>query len=306
MAALDASPYEFTHCVNASRGASNIDSSARCSGSRLIYSNKETILSYETIDFKIENGVALITLANPKTGNAIDKASARDLMQAAVRCDKTPEIRAVLLTGEGRVFSVGGNLQAFSESGVDGIGLMVGETATYLHGAVARLAHMRAPLVVAVNGTAAGGGMSLAMLGDIVIMARSAIFNTAYTAAGLSPDGGMTFLLPRLVGLRRAQELLLTNRRISAEEALELGLVTSVVNDAELLSEARTMAERLAAGPTQAFGSVRARLLQSFSTTLEAQLEAEAQGLAISASGADGQEGINAFLAKRRPVFQGI
>jgi len=147
--------------------------------------------------------------------------------------------------------------------------------------------------------------MSLALSGDLVLAAESARFTTAYTAVGLAPDGGTTHLLPRLVGLRRSQELLLTNRRLSAREALEWGLVSRVVPDEALASEADQLARQLAAGPTRAFGAVRALLAECFERPLAAQLEAEARAIAEAGASADAHEGITAFLEKRVPRFHG-
>jgi 2-(1,2-epoxy-1,2-dihydrophenyl)acetyl-CoA isomerase len=164
---------------------------------------------------------------------------------------------------------------------------------------------MAAPLVVAVNGTAAGAGFSIAISGDLVVMAESAKLTMAYTAAGLSPDGSSTWFLPRLVGMRRAQELMLTNRRLSAAEALEWGLVNQVVPDAELAATAGALAKQLASGATRAFGTVKSLLASTFSESLETQMELEARGIAAMAGGADGREGIEAFVAKRAPKFSG-
>jgi hypothetical protein len=136
-------------------------------------------------------------------------------------------------------------------------------------------------------------------------MAESAVLTMAYTAAGLSPDGSSSYFLPRLVGLRRAQELMITNRRVSAAEALAWGLVTQVVPDAELASTAAALARKLAAGPTRAFGTVKSLLTSAFSETLETQMELESRGIAANANGTDGREGIAAFLAKRAPKFSG-
>ncbi len=157
------------------------------------------------------------------------------------------------------------------------------ETA-YLRSAVARLAQMDKPLVVAVQGFAAGAGFSLAMLGDIVIAGHAAQFTLAYTGIGLTPDGGASWLLPRLVGLRKAQEMILMNTRLGADDALAAGLVTRVVPDAELAAEALRIAKALAAGPTRAFGRTRELLLASYGETFEGHLEREARGIVASAT----------------------
>jgi 2-(1,2-epoxy-1,2-dihydrophenyl)acetyl-CoA isomerase len=164
---------------------------------------------------------------------------------------------------------------------------------------------MDAPLIVAVNGTAAGAGFSVAISGDLVLAAESAKFAMAYTAAGLSPDGSSSFFLPRIVGMRRAQELMLTNRRLTAAEALEWGLVSQVVPDAELAKASTALAKQLAQGPTRAFGVVKKLLATSFQESLETQMELEARGISAMAGSVDGREGIDAFLSKRAAKFSG-
>ena len=175
----------------------------------------------------------------------------------------------------------------------------------YLHGAIARMAKMNAPVVVAVNGTAGGGGLSLAISGDIVISSESAKYTLAYTKAGLSPDASSTFYLPRLIGMRRARELMLTNRMLSAKEAYEIGMIDKVVSDDRLMEVAIKQAQDFASGATQAYGSVKKLLNMSFSNGLETQMDHE--GIMISENGSsnDGQEGMLAFSEKRKPEFKG-
>jgi len=164
---------------------------------------------------------------------------------------------------------------------------------------------MDAPLIGAVNGRAAGAGMSMAVCGDLVLAANSAKFTMAYTAAGLSPDGSASFFLPRLIGMRKTQELMITNRRLNAQEALDWGLVTQLCDDDKLQEEAQALAKQIASGPTKAFGTVKSLLMNSFENGLETQMELEAQGIADMTRGKDGKEGITAFLEKRSPSFVG-
>jgi 2-(1,2-epoxy-1,2-dihydrophenyl)acetyl-CoA isomerase len=246
--------------------------------------------------------VAKLTLNRPQAGNALDMEMARQLMHAAIACDEDDGIRCVLLTGMGRLFCAGGDVGAFAAAG-DGIGAMLKEITAYLHMAMSRLARMDKPLVTAVNGAAAGAGFSIAIAGDIVLAAQSAHFTLAYTALGLSPDGGSTWLLPRLVGLRVAQDLAITNRRVDAEEAARIGLVTRVVADDALATEAMALAMRLAASPTGAIGRTRALLQSSFGATLETQMEAEARAIAYGGGTPHGREGITAFAERRKPDF---
>ena len=254
------------------------------------------------IALDVIDGVATLRLNRPGSGNAIDLEMAHALAAAAAVVDTRRDIRCVLLAGSGKFFCVGGDLAAFDEAGDNARLLMTSVTST-LHAAVSRLARMEKPLVVAVNGPAAGAGIGLAALGDIVISAKSAHFSLAYTAVGLTPDGGTSALLPRLIGLRRTQDLMLTNRRVAAMEAAEIGLVTRVVEDGELEAVAAETAAQLARGPTRAFATVR-RLLQGH-LGLELQLELEAREISLAVERPEGREGIRAFLEKRAPAFVG-
>jgi 2-(1,2-epoxy-1,2-dihydrophenyl)acetyl-CoA isomerase len=247
--------------------------------------------------------LAILTLNRPTVGNAFDVPLARALMEAAIRCDEDASVRCVLLTGNGRMFCAGGDVGGFAKAGDDSPAL-VKEITAYLHVAIARLSRMAKPLVCAINGPAAGAGFPLALLGDLVVAARSAHFTLAYTAIGLTPDGSSTWLLPRLVGLRLTQELVMTNRRLSADEALSLGLLTRVVDDADLAQEAEKLATTLASGATQAFGAARRLLLQSFESSLETQMELESRAIGDAARSPHGREGVSAFLAKRKPEFR--
>jgi 2-(1,2-epoxy-1,2-dihydrophenyl)acetyl-CoA isomerase len=262
-------------------------------------------MRYETIRFEVADGVATLTLDRPDAANAMSARMMTELLDAAVACDEEPSIRAVVVTASGtQAFSAGGDLAGFSALG-PALPAGLKKMTTELHAALSRLARMDAPVVTAVNGVAAGGGFSLAVAGDLVLAAASARFTLAYTRAGLTPDGSATWTLPRLVGLRRAQELMITNRVLSAEEALDWGLVTRVVPDDDLQAEAGELAASLAAGPTRSYGSVKRLLLLSEGNALETQMEHEARAIADAARSADGREGIAAFLAKRPAKFTG-
>jgi 2-(1,2-epoxy-1,2-dihydrophenyl)acetyl-CoA isomerase len=261
-------------------------------------------MNYETIIFEVKEQVAFITLNRPEAFNALNLTVGRELMHAAIRCDENPEIRAVVLTGAGKAFSAGGDLKFFAGYG-NQLSTVLKEMTVYCHAAASRLIRMDKPLITAVNGAAAGIGMSFAIAGDIILAAESASFTAAYTAAGLSPDGAMTYLLPRMIGLARARELMMTNRRLKAQDALDWGLVNKVVPDGELLNEAESLAKSFANGPTRSFGIVKKLLNESFSATLETQMEQEARGIAEMARTIDGVEGVNAFVGKRRSMFKG-
>jgi 2-(1,2-epoxy-1,2-dihydrophenyl)acetyl-CoA isomerase len=257
------------------------------------------------IDYRVDGNVARLTLDRPASGNGIDLHLARELHEATLECAHDRAVRAVLLTGAGRSFCVGGDLASFTTLG-DGLPNHLREVTTYLHAAVARLARLRAPVVVAVQGSAAGAGMSLACGGDLVVVGPSTRFVLAYTRIGLSPDGGASWFLPRLVGLRRSLELALTNRPIAGEEAVAWGLATMLVDDGEILSTAERIATELAAGPTGAYGATKRLLRDSLDNQLESQLELEAIALATNAAAPDGHEGMAAFLEKRPPRYTGV
>jgi len=261
-------------------------------------------VKFESILFDVESGVATITFNRPDEANAMDLRVMKDLMRASIRCDEDREIRAVVVTGSGRFFSAGGDLASFSGA-ADDIGALLKEMTVYFHAAVSRFSRMDAPFIAAVNGVAAGAGMSLVAAADLAVAGESAKFVSAYTAASLSPDGSSTYFVPRLIGTRRAMELMLTNRRLSADEALEWGLVNKVVGDDAVLDEAKGIATRLASGATLAYGAVKDLLHASMSGTLETQMEIEARAIARLAQTADGHEGIAAFLEKRSPDFKG-
>lgn len=260
--------------------------------------------AFETIDVAREGAIARITLNRPGAANGIDLQMAGELLQASLDCRHDAGVRAVVLSANGRMFCAGGDLNGFVANAAR-LQSHLKELTLLLHGAISNFARMRAPLIVAVNGAAAGAGFSLALAGDLVLAARSAKFALAYTAAGLVPDAGASHFLPRVVGLRRAQELILTNRRLNAEEALQWGIVTRVVDDAELPAAATALASEIAAGATQAYGAVKRLLVSTCQNTLETQLDLEGSEIAAAAVTADGQEGVAAFLAKRAPVYTG-
>lgn len=243
-----------------------------------------------------------LTLNRPQVGNALDIPLAEALMKAVIKADEDDTIRAILITGSGRLFCAGGDVAAFGEAG-DKLPAFLKEITAYLHVAIMRLVATNKPVICAVNGAAAGAGMGLALVGDIVLLGTSAQFNVAYTAIGLSPDGGTSWLLPRLVGLRKAQELCLTNRRVKADEAAKLGLATRIVDDEALQDEALAIAMQLAHGATSALGATRQLLRESFSNGIEAQLDLESRSITSLGRTRDGQEGIAAFIAKRPPAF---
>ncbi len=261
-------------------------------------------MTFDTLRLQIDDGVARITLCRPDNANAMNPTLARELLDAAIACDVDPSVRAVLIDAEGRMFCAGGDLDTFRRAG-DDLARLLRHMTVDLHGAIARLARMRAPVIAAVHGAAAGAGFSLTCACDLVVAARSAKFTMAYTRAGLAPDGSSTFFLPRLLGRRRALELMLLNPVLTANDAHAWGLVTRVVDDEELAETALDLARTLARGPTGAYAAAKRLVLASANETLESQMELESAAITEAATGPDGQEGIAAFLEKRTPTFQG-
>ena len=261
-------------------------------------------VAYATLLFEQRDGVARITLNRPQAYNSLNREMADDLYAAALRCAHDDQIRAVIMTGAGNVFSAGGDLKSFHAER-DALPAKLAALLDHFHGAVTHLSRMRAPVIAAVNGVAAGAGLSLACAADVVLAAESAHFTMAYTRAGLTPDGSATFFLPRIVGLHRALDLALTNRTLSATEAEQWGIVSRVVPDDALADEAWALATQLASGATLALGGAKRLLRESFSNTLETQLNLESDSITAMTRTTDGREGIAAFVEKRPPRYTG-
>jgi len=261
-------------------------------------------MDYETIKYAREGTVVTLTLHRPDAANSLNLQMGNDLLAAANHCASDSSVRAVILTAEGRMFCAGGDVGGFAKA--ENPGELLRAITTALHAAIQRFQRMDAPLIVAVNGMAAGAGMSIAASGDFVLAADSAKFTMAYTGIGLSPDGSSTFFLPRLLGPLKAKELMLRNPVLSAAEAHELGLVSQVVANAELMDAARQLAAELARGPTRAYGAVKRLVADSFGNTLDTQLELETRAIAdLANTTQDARAGIAAFVAKQKPGFEG-
>jgi 2-(1,2-epoxy-1,2-dihydrophenyl)acetyl-CoA isomerase len=258
--------------------------------------------SYETMSFTRDQGVARITLNRPHSGNALSPTMCRELADVVTRVDVDKSVGALLIDATGKLFCSGGDL-AVQPTDPDELERSFREFSGLLHIAVARLVRLPVPVVVAVQGVAAGAGVSIACAGDLVLVGESARFTLAYTKAGLVPDGGASWLLPRLVGLRRAQELVFTNRVLTAEESVAWGLATRVVKDAELAEQALGLARQIAAGPTGAYAAVKRLYSASSTNPIETQMELESREIARAAASADGREGMLAFREKRAPRF---
>lgn len=259
---------------------------------------------YETLAWELSDGVATIRFNRPEAANALTMRMGEELMDASIRCDDDPGVRCVVLTGTGRMFCAGADLKAFPGAGPE-MATEIKLLTTYLHAAVSRFARMDAPLICAINGTAAGAGFSLALIGDLAIAAESARFTMAYSRIALTPDGSSTYFLPRMIGLRRSLELSMTNRMLSASEALEWGMLNRVVADEELQSAAAGLAAQLAAGPTATIGAAKRLYHASFNDTLESQMEQETRAITDAARRPEAVEGLAAFMEKREPNFHG-
>ena len=255
-----------------------------------------------TVSFALAEGVATVTLNRPDVANTMNLQFGRDLLDAARRCGSEGGVRAVVITGAGKAFCFGGDLGAMMMNEGDAREEYLRELTVDLHAAIVAFTCLEAPVIAAVNGTAAGAGVGLVAMADLAVAAESAKFSLAYTGVGLTPDGSTSYFLPRVLGMKRAMELVLTNRPLTAAEALDWGLVNKVVPDGQAAAEAAALAARLAAGPLGAFGQAK-RLLRS-GASLEAQLEDESRTIARQSKGAEAAEGIGAFLGKRKPEFR--
>jgi len=248
-----------------------------------------------------DGAVGILTLNEPESLNAMTPDLLGALAKAIAEMTADPSIRALVLTGEGRGFCSGQNLKASEALGQD----IVAGVMKFYWPTFKALRECRVPIVVAVNGVAAGGGFSLAMAGDMIVAARSVNFIQVFSRIGLVPDLGSTWLLPRLIGRQRALELMLFNEPLSAERAKEWGLVREVVDDAQLMSEAIKLAQRLAQGPTRALVATRLLLEESEHASYAAQFRREIEVQFEVRQSADALEGRAAFVEKRKASFSG-
>ena len=263
-------------------------------------------MTYETIQLELRDAVAVLTLNRPDRLNALTVQVAHDF-KAAVAEAIERGARAIVITGAGRAFSAGGDLRAMQEiASHDGRAeAFFDQPLRILNEAIVLIRETPVPFIAAVNGVASGGGCNLALACDLVIAAESAKFNQAFIKIGLTPDCGGTFMLPRLVGWKRATELLFTGELVSAQAAAEMGMINSVTPDQELMSRAMTMAEQLAQAPTAALAEIKKLLDASAANDLRSQLDLERKTQIESGKTQDFVEGVSAFLEKRPPRFVG-
>lgn len=248
-----------------------------------------------------QGAIATLRFNRPAALNAVDVPMAQAFLAAMQAIAQDPSVRAVVLRGEGKGFMAGGDLATLRARPVQG----AMDLLTPLHAGLALLAQIDAPVIAQVQGVAAGAGLSLLLQADYVLMAEGTRLNLAYINLGTSCDVGASWALPRKVGLRQALEIALLGEAFSAEDALRMGLVNRVVPAAELDAATAAMAERLATGPTVAYGAMKRLMRESMERSLPEQLAAEQQAFARCADTADFREGIEAFYARRPAQFNG-
>ncbi len=257
---------------------------------------------YKNLTYFLENGVATIGLNRPESLNALNLPLVEELAACLPRCGDDPGIREVVMKGEGKVFCAGGDIKSMEKE--PSRSFLLRQLTLYLHTAIAAIWRMPKPVIAAVHGAATGAGFALALACDVIIAAEKARFGTAYLAIGLSPDGGSTFFLPKVMGLHRAKYLTFTSEIIDTATAQQFGFISQIVKGEDLLTEAMKMASKLAAGPAWAIAKSKELLNQSFLQTLETQMAAEGDGISFASGTADFSEGLSAFFAKKSPQFK--
>lgn len=259
----------------------------------------------KTIDYGVTDGVATICLDRPDARNAINMQMGEETLVAARRVAGDPSVRAVLICGNGPVLTVGGDIGYFRQSAPEDFGTLFHRMTTPFHEAFRILSRIDAPIVTAAHGVVAGGGLGYVYAADIVLAAEGTKFVTAFAGIGLSGDGGGTWHLPRLIGPARAARAYLENRPITADQALDWGMISEIVPPSELRERAAALAGSLAQGPTRAFGRMRALLRDSWNNDLSQQLLAETEGIKATGDTADSRRAIASFAAKQTPQFEG-
>ena len=255
-----------------------------------------------TMDYEVSDGVAHLRLTRPEGANAVSSAFARDLRAVMLEIEWDNDVKAVSVTAEGRVFCAGGDLKEFHEAG-DGLPRLASNMLTDFHGGIYKMNRMAKPFVAGVNGAAGGAGLSIVSAFDLVVCGESAKFTMAYTRAGMTPDGTSSYFLARHIGVRRALDLTLTNRVLSASEAEAWGLVNRVVPDDEVHAATAQLARTLADGPVWALGHAKNLIYSGFDSPLEQAGELEGVTITAAMGSIDGREGIAAFVEKRPAQF---
>ncbi len=261
-------------------------------------------MSAETLAYAVADGIATIALNRPQVMNALD---ADMIMRLRAVCEEARDdaaVRVIVLRGNGPAFLAGGDVALF-HANLPNLPAMVEALAAELHHAIIALRDAAKPVLASVHGAVAGAGVSLLAAADLAIAGADTQFTLAYSRIATSPDGGSTYFLPRIVGMRKALELMMLSETFDAATALALGLVNWVVTDAELAAATDKIAQRLVNGPTLAYGETKALVNRTFERALSSQLEAEAHAFARCATTQDLAEGVTAFVEKRKPVFNG-
>jgi 2-(1,2-epoxy-1,2-dihydrophenyl)acetyl-CoA isomerase len=254
---------------------------------------------------RIADGIAHVTLNRPDVSNGMNVELLKALCDAIMVCHGEPSVRAVLLTGEGKNFCAGGDVHTFASKG-EKLPDYIRQATAYLQNAVASMIRLEAPVIASVHGFAAGGGgFGLVCASDMVVAGASAKFLAGATRVGMAPDAGVSVTLPRLVGLRKATAILLTNPVITAAEALELGIINRVVPDAELADVSLALARELAGGAPKALAATKRLLWSGIGTSVEQCLPEEARTVSELAGTADAREGLAAVIERRKPIFTG-
>lgn len=256
------------------------------------------------IDCTIADGLARVVLNTPERGNPIDGVFCREIKALAIELGERDDVRAVLLSARGRFFSVGGDIKRFARDRA-AIPSIVKTWTADLHSAIARFMRMRAPVVAAVQGNVAGGGVSMVASADIVYAASAVSFTAAFPMIGFSADSGSTVILSQRMGFSRAKRFLMMSETLQADEALATGLVDFVTSGDELMRQAEATAMKFASGATLAYGGIKQTMMRARTQGLESQMEDEAQTLAAISHSDDAWEGISAFQEKRPPKFRG-
>ena len=260
-------------------------------------------MSFNSLKFVTKEQIATITFDRPDAANGLNIEMATELLEAAKLVSQDTSLRAVILTGEGRFFCAGGDVASMYEAS-ERAGAAVRDIAEPLHAAIEVFAALDVPLICAVNGTAAGAGFSMAVAGDMVVASDKAKFTMAYSNIGLSPDGSSSYYLPRLVGLRRTQELMYTNRVLTADEALEWGLINAVLPSEDVMTKANELAKGFAKGARESNKAIKMLLREQENASLSGQLQLESETIGKCADSIDGKEGVASFIEKRKPNFQ--
>jgi len=262
--------------------------------------------SYETITYEKSEGVAIITLNRPDVLNAVNEKMGQELLDSLRAAERDSEVRCVVITGKGRAFCAGEDIQDLRGDYERGVNPKLGQRLLHKYNPIIRrIRQMEKPVIAAVNGVAAGAGAGIAYSCDLRIASDTAKFIQAFIRVGLAPDSGTSFFLPRLVGFSKAMELALTGEELASKDAERFGLVSKVVPTDQLMTMTKEIANRLATGPTKAIGLTKRALNKSISSDLETVLDYESYMQEIAGATSDHDEAVKAFFEKRKPIFKG-